>query len=168
VYNLSPYISVSSEVYSYDWDGGFQGISSAKTQVKKEKHSREPQVKKEKRSRETLGDGEGGDEEGDKDIPWSAADIKNLKSFVHATPAMEPKIWERVARWLGTGHSARECKRQYLKLTVNPLQRNHPQDRPTNVTTSGPTAITDRVGTMKRKVKRVQVGHTSNIISLLS
>jgi len=28
---------------------------------------------------------------------------------------------------------------------------------------TGPTAITDRVGTMKRKVKRVQVGHTSNI-----
>ena len=54
---MSPYINLTSEVYSYDWYGSFQGISSpvidltlcdelpppkaAKRQIKKEKHNRE-------------------------------------------------------------------------------------------------------------------------------
>lgn len=54
---MSPYINLTSEVYSYDWYGSFQGISSpvidltlcdellppkaAKRQIKKEKHTRE-------------------------------------------------------------------------------------------------------------------------------
>ena len=60
-------------------------------------------------------------------------------SIVHVVPAMTTNFWEVVARRLGTGHSARECSKQYLQATARGPKRmpGRVQERPSDAGAAG-------------------------------